>query len=149
MTTDIFQGDPLITLDEDGADMVFVSGNPIMDQGYINQVNFSIFTESGHWTEDLERNANKRYKGLFLKAAKKPITRQSLIDDARALEADLQSPAFRTVQAEVVNPKYNGIDAEVTYTPPSNQREKLRLTRQGKNWISQIDNPVNDYLNEA
>lgn len=145
--TDKLSGDPLVTLDQDGADLVFIGGNPVMDQGFLNHCNYALLTESGHWTEDFEPVSARRYKGLFLAASKKPITRQSLIDLARAAEADLAGDEFKSIRAEAINPTGYSVDVEISYQPPSTDRNVLRLTKAGQTWINQIDNPVNDYLN--
>lgn len=147
--TDIYDGDPLLILTADGADLVFKGGQPVMDTGLLNHVNLSVLTESGHWSEDLEPVAARRYKGNFLKAAPLPITRQSLIDTARAAETDVKGDEFKTVEAMVTNPTSQNLFVDIQYTPPSRDPEKLRLTRSGENWIQQRDNPKNDILNSG
>lgn len=145
--TDIFDGDPLIILDGDGAEMIFNAGQPVMDQGFLNHVNISALTKSGHWSEDIEPLAARRPTGEYLKAIKKPITRQSLIDSDRAIEYDVQGDEFGSVEAESSNPASNNINTELLITLPTRDRMKLSLERTGQNWISQRDNPKNEYIN--
>lgn len=145
--TDIFDGDPLIILTTDGADMQFKGGQPVMDQGFLNHVNFSLLTESGHWSEDLERNVARRYNGEFQKQIKKPITRQMLIDSARSAEADVRGNEFKNVTTSITNPVRDNINLDILLTPPTRDQEALRLTRTGENWIQQRDNSKNDILN--
>lgn len=144
--TDIFDGDPLIILDADGADMIFTGGQPAMDTGFLNHTNFAVLTEADHWSDDLEPVAARRYKGLTLEAARKPITRQSLIDDERAAEADVTGDEFGNVRAEASNPKSDELFIEIFYQPPTGDEKLLRLERTGQNWLSQIRDPKNDLL---
>ncbi|MEJ2043692.1 MAG: hypothetical protein P8X74_03650 [Reinekea sp.] len=144
---DYFDGDPLLILGSDGTDLIFKGGQPVMDQGFLNRVNLALLTESGHWSEDLETVDARKYKGLTLQQIKKPITRQMLIDTAKAAETDVKGDEFKDVKATVTNPTNQSINLELQYTPPSRDPQKLRLTRNGENWIQQRDNPQNDYLN--
>jgi hypothetical protein len=147
--TDIYDGDPLLILGPDGADLVFNGGQPVMGTGLLNHVNLSLLTESGHWSEDLEDDVHKRYTGYFLKQKGKPITRQSLIDRSRAAEADAAGPEFRSVSATITNPTSQSIFLNLTLTPPTGDEKKLRLINNGENWIQQRDDPKNDILNNT
>ncbi len=147
--TDIFDGDPLIVLTDNGAEMIFNGGQPVMDQGFLNHNDFSWLTEAGHWSDDIEPNAARRPNGALLEAIKKPITRQSLIDTERAAEAEVKDDEYRTVQSTATNPTSNNISIETLFTPPTTDPFILRLDRVGQNWKSQIENPQNEYLNNA
>jgi hypothetical protein len=138
--SDLFDGDPLITIGADGAEMEFKGGQPVMDQGFDNHVNFSLLTYSGHWSEDLETLEERKYKGLFLESAKKPVTRQSLIDTDRAAELDVEGDEFGTVLAETTNPTSDSLRLEMTFTPPTGDLQKLLLERTGQNWVSLAGN---------
>ena len=134
--TDIFDGDPLITIDENGADLNFKGGQPEMDQGFTNHVNFSLLTKPNHWSEDLETLEERKYKGLFLEASGKPVTLQAIIDMDRAAELDVKGDEFGTILAETSNPQSQTIQLDMTYTPPTGDLKILRLTRTGANWLS-------------
>jgi NADPH-dependent curcumin reductase CurA len=141
--TDIYSGDILVTLDGDGADIIFPgNGEPIRDTGVENLVNFNQLTEAGHWTEDLRADVNHRYKGLTLEAIKKPITRQSLIDDARAAEEDGKDPVFRKIESEATNPVGQQVKITTKYYPISNDPFILIQEKNGENYINQIVDPA-------
>jgi hypothetical protein len=148
--TDIFDGDPLIVLTENGAEMVINGGQPVMDQGFLNHNNFSWLTEAGHWSDDIEPNAARRPNGALMEIIKKnrPTTRQSLIDTERAAEADVKGDEYKTVQSTATNPTSNNININTEFTPPTSDPFKLRLERVGQNWKSQIENPQNKILND-
>lgn len=139
---DNFDGDPFITISADGADMIYKGGQPVMDQGLVNHVNFGWGTQPGWWGNDIEPVAERKLGGKFLSAAKEPITRESLIDTGKALENDLKGDEFSAVTANITNPSQNNIRAEVLLQPPSNVFEILILDRVGQNWISQKINPA-------
>lgn len=141
--TDIFDGDPYLTLDADGAEITFQgNGQPVMDTGLENQVNLSQFTASGHWSEDLEPDPKKRYTGLLLEAMKQPVTRQSLINMARAAELDAKDPVFSKIQSIATNPVGQQILISTQYTPISGDPFVLRLENNGRNYINQIQEPA-------
>lgn len=138
MTT-IFDGDPLITIDADGAEMNFTGGQPEMDTGFVNHVNFSLLTKKGWWGNDLvtlpERKLASKYMETDL-VKKGIITRKSLIDADRAAELDVKGDEFGLVAAQTSNPTSQNVLTEVLYTPPTRDVQKLVLTRTGQNWLS-------------
>lgn len=135
--TDIFDGDPCITIDEDGADFEFIGGQPVMDQGFENHVNIAMLTEPNWWGNDLEPVAARRMESDFLTVSKQPINRQMLIDLARSAERAVQGDEFLTVTTNATNPCSQNINVETLYTPPEREEQKLLLTRSGQNWINQ------------
>lgn len=137
--TDIFQGDPLIIIDENGATLNFQGGQPEMDQGLENHVNISILTKQGWWGNDIEPVAERQIGSLFLEASKKSITRQSLIDRDRAAEADIKGDEFGKITAVSTNPISQQVKTEILLEPVTFEAEKLILTRSGQNWIAQRD----------
>lgn len=136
--SDLFDGDPLITIGADGAEMEFKGGQPVMDQGFDNHVNFSLLSHANHWSGDLETLEERKYKGLFLEASRKPVTRQSLIDTDRAAELDVEGDEFGNILAETTNPTSDSLRLEMTLTPPTGDLQKLLLERTGQNWVSLI-----------
>lgn len=134
--TDLFDGDPFIDIGADGAEMIFIGGQPVMDQGFDNHVNFSLLTEKGWWGNDAEPVAERKLGSLFLDASKKPITRQSLINTDKAAQADLSGEEFGTVISETINNESNNLLTEILFTPPTRELQKLVLNRAGQNWIN-------------
>ena len=140
---DIFSGDPYLTLTADGAEITYPgNGQPIMDTGVENQVNLSQFTESGHWSEDLEPDPNKVYSGKMLEAIKQPVTRQSLINMARAAEIDATDPIFSKIESEATNPISQQVLITTKFTPISGDPFVLRLEKNGRNYINQLEDPA-------
>ncbi len=135
--TDIFAGDPCITIDEDGANFEFIGGQPVMDQGFENHVNIAILTEPNWWGNDLEPVAARRMESEFLPVSRRPINRQMLIDLARVAEQAVQGDEFKTVTSEATNPVSQNVNVTTLYTPPNREEQKLLLTRSGQNWINQ------------
>jgi len=144
--TDLFDGDPYITIEEDGADFVFVGGQPIMDQGFENHVNIATLTEPGWWGNDLEPVASRKIESKYLGASRKPINRQMLLDTSKAAESDVSGDEFELVLANTVNRISQQVDTGILYTPTSRDAETLLLTRSGQNWISQRDNPAHEQV---
>lgn len=134
---DLFDGDPLITIDENGADFNFVGGQPEMDQGFANHVNISLLTEPGWWGNDLEPIAARKIGSLYLDESIKPINRQMLLDTSKAAVTDVSGDEFGNVEATTTNPLSQNVDTEILYTPPTRELQKLLLTRTGQNWVSQ------------
>lgn len=135
--TDIFDGDPCITIDADGADFTFIGGQPIMDQGFENHVNISMLTEPNWWGNDLEPVAARQLNSDFLPTSRRPINRQMLIDLARSAERSVAGDEFKTVVSEATNPRSQNINVKTLYTSPGGTLKELILTRSGQNWINQ------------
>jgi phage gp46-like protein len=134
--TDLFDGDPFIDIGEDGADFIFNGGQPVMDQAFDNHVNISLLTKQGWWGNDIETVAERKIGSLYFDAVKKPITRQSLIDDDKAAVADLKGDEFGSITSETINPTSNSLLTEILFTNPIDDLNKLLLTRTGQNWVS-------------
>lgn len=137
--TDIFDGDPLILIGPNGADFVFIGGQPKMDTGFENHVNISMLTEPGWFGNDIEPIKERKIGSTYLAAVQQPITRQSLIDVDKAAESDVKGDEFGTVTAETTNPVSQQLNTEIIYTTPTGDIEKLRLTRTGQNWLSILE----------
>ena len=142
--TDIFDGDPFITIGADGADYIIRGGQPVMDQGLVNHVNMCLLTEPGWWGNDIEPVAERKTGSKFIGAARQPITRQSLLDTNKAAIQDVQGDEFADVQASTTNPVTQNVRLELLLRPPSNELQTLVLERTGQNWINQKNNPAGD-----
>jgi len=140
MTTDIFQGDPHLTLSEQGAEMTFTGGQPVMDTGLENQVNISLFTTS-FWGNVLEADPDRKIGSDFETVAAAPLTREQLKIIRNSVIKALKAPVFKKIESFVSVP--NGhLNIRNLLTPPSGNEQELLLTTNGQNWISQRDDPA-------
>jgi len=138
--SDIFQGDPHLTLSEQGADMTFTGGQPKMDNGLENQVNISLFTTS-FWGNVLEPDPDRQIGSSFETDASAPLTREQLKTIRNSVIKALKAPVFKRIESlvSVVNGHLN---IATTLIPPSGNEQELLLTTNGQNWISQRDDPA-------
>jgi len=137
MAIDIYQGDPKITIDEDGADMRFVNGQPIMDQGVENLAIISLFTD-GEWLGNALYEVTQEQIGSgFEESVRQPITLSNLIDTQLAAEQALKIDAFNRVDVVVNNPLNIRRDIRITIEPPGQDVQTLLLTNNGYNWVLQ------------
>ena len=134
--TDIFDGDKLIIISANGADFNYTGGQPEMDQGFQNHVNIALLTEPGWYGNDIEPVLTRKIGAKYIDETKKPITRQSLIDMDRAAEFDVSGEEFGSVTAETTNPVSQIIKTAVFMQLPTEDIQKLSLTRTGQNWLS-------------
>lgn len=139
--TDIFDGDPFITIDPDGANLVFSGGQPKMDQGLINHVNISLLTKKGWCGNDIEPVAERKIGSDFLEKNSQSITRQSLLDISKTAEATLVGDEFGKITAIVTNPISQQVRTDILLEPTSGDISILRLTKSGQNWLNQKINP--------
>lgn len=141
--TDIFSGDPYLTLGPNGATLTYIGGQPVMDQGLENQAMISIFSGEEWAGNALIKDPNQKIRGgKFLKAANKPIAITSINDMEQGLVSDLDNPAFGRVTATVINPQSDRIRAEILIEPPGQDSQTIILTRHGLNWQAQALNPA-------
>ena len=143
--TDIFSGDPYITIGPDGATLTFIGGQPVMDQGVENQAIIALFTDKDWAGNALFSDPNQKIgNGQFLKATRQPITLQSLTDIEQGAVADLASPIFGRVTADVINPTSDRLNIKITIEPPGQDSQTIILTRNGLNWQAQALNPAHE-----
>lgn len=134
-----FQGDPKLFLTPDGVDLHFVSGNPIMDAGFENQVMISLFTKSGWWGNSLISNADQQIGSDFEEKAKGPITLKKLSEVEQNAKRVLKYRAFGDIQVTVTNPESQRLDMAILISPPGEDVQQLRLTRNAQNWQNQAE----------
>jgi hypothetical protein len=139
---DRFQGDPAIFVDENGADLIFQSGQPVMDQGFQNQALLSLLVSPGWCGNVLFRTADRQYGSEFESAARGTITLTRLNDIRQIGENSLRSPAFGTVSAVVQNSGPGQLDFVATIQPPGQDIRELRLTKNAVNWKLQAQYPA-------
>jgi phage gp46-like protein len=143
---DRFQGDPKIFITIDGAEMVFVSGQPLMDGGLENAVNISLLTKKGWYGNFLIDDPNKRVGSRYLVAVHQSITLSMLVDSSNAIKQALQwmvdSGIASNVEGVVSNPDGKQLQSIATVEPPGKDIEVLLLTKNGTNWIVQKLDPA-------
>ncbi len=137
MSSDRYSGDPRITLTQAGADMTFLGGQPVMDQGLENFVMISLFTSPG-WCGNFYLAPEEQVGSDFELACRKPITLQSLIDVQNAAMRALKSDYFPSLSVTVSNPRADWLHLDISLGPGSS----VSLDRRGLNWIAQATNPA-------
>jgi len=140
--TDIFQGDPKITLTVNGSDIPFKGGQPVMDKGLENLALISLFTRPGWCGNILFANEDEQIGSTFLQSTEGPITRSQLVDIEQAARLALDNPAFGRVDIEVNNPQGHRINVIITIHPPGDDIKTLTLTKNGPNWLAQSSDPA-------
>lgn len=144
--TDRFQGDPKITLDERGSNMVFKGGQPEMDRGLENAVFISLFTKPGWVGNILFKDKNQKIEPSFLDMVDQPITITMLNDVANAAERDLQwmidADVATLITARASNPRNDWIDVAILIKPPTDDPVVLLAKRNGVNWTLQKIDPA-------
>lgn len=143
---DIFQGDLRLTLDENGASMEFIGGQPVMDQGLENQAIIALFTSPGWAGNALFVSQDQKIESDFEEATRQALTLTALNDIRDAAEKALESPVFGTVTVEVTNPKANRLNVLINIQPPGQDIKTLLVTRNGLNWTAQAINPAHRRL---
>ncbi len=141
-----FDGDPKITIDEDGADLVFQAGQPVMDRGIENAVILSLFTEADWIGNTLVTRPTQKFGGRFLKAIKQPITVSALNDIRSAALSDLnpliEIGLFEEIDIAVRNPESKKLSVLIVVKPPSSDLEVFLLTNNGLLWTFQTVDPA-------
>ena len=145
MAYDRTQGDPKIKIDEDGADLVFRGGQPIMDSGLENAVLISLFSGS-EWFGNAFSLPSSRIESRFYALSLKPITVSRLAELERAAKADLKglvsAGAIADPFVRASNPSGDRIIVELTISPPGAEAETILLSRYGGNWSVQTTKPA-------
>lgn len=142
--TDIFSGDPYLTVGPNGSRLHYTGGQPLMDQGIENLAIISLFSEADWAGNTLIKDPDQQLNtGRFLKAARQPITITSLTDVEQGAVADLSNPAFGRVTATATNPVSDRLIVKILIEPPGQDSATIILTRNGLNWQAQALNPAN------
>ncbi|MCK5127586.1 MAG: hypothetical protein KAR42_15120 [candidate division Zixibacteria bacterium] len=131
-----------MTLDENGANLVYRGGQPLMDRGLENVVLILLFTKKGWAGNALFKNPDQKIESDFVAAHEQPITLSALNEIRDAAEKALNRPVFGTVTVITTNPRSNVISSIITIEPPGRDIQTLIVSRNGLNWISQIIDPA-------
>jgi len=136
------QGDPKIFINENGAYLKWVNGQPIMDAGIENIATISLLTAENWWGNDLWPNPDNKAGSDFEEVSRQPITLTSLVDVEQSAEKALENQAFGEVVAEVSNPRASGLDFVARVSPPGSDSQTFALTRNFQNWVNQASDPA-------
>lgn len=145
MSIDIYQGDPALKITENGADLTFKGGQPVMDQGLENQAQISLFTSEG-WAGNFLVPDTQAIGSKFEDTINRAITLSSLAELEKKAESAMEDPVFGTIIAVATNPESWRINLKITTTPPGREPGVILLTRNGQNWINQAANPAHERL---
>lgn len=139
-----FDGDPKLILTENGAELVYQDGQPVMDQGLENNVLIALFTEPD-WTGNVLLADDQKIGSDFESQARGTLTISKLADiensASRALASDVQKITENI--AEVNNPTGNQLDILLRLAPPGEDVNLLLTSKNGLNWRSQALDPAN------
>ena len=142
-----YDGDPKIYIDENGADLRFAGGQPIMDAGLENAATISLFTGPGWWANDLFAKASEKIGSDFESTAAQPITATAFADTERAADVALrwllEEGVAAGVTVEASNPSARRVAVAVLIEPPTGEVIELQALKNGLNWINQTIDPAN------
>ena len=144
--TNIFQGDPRLFIDENGSDIVFIGGQPILDAGLENLALISLLTTEGWAGNVLARTDDEQIGSAFIEAANEPITSTSLNNVRDAATKALDNPAFGDINVDVTNPAGYITAVSILIKSPGADVNELLLTRHGLNWQFQAVSPANERI---
>lgn len=140
--TDIFQGDPKLFIDEDGAYLKWTGGQCVMDKGIENLAYISLLTAPDWWGNDLFSNPDNQIGSDFEELSKGSITLQTLIDIEQSAERALQNPAFGEPVATASNPRAQGVELTIEIAPPASAATEINLIKNFQNWVNQASDPA-------
>lgn len=141
MMFDRFDGDPKLIMTDNGVDMQYVEGQPLMDAGFENQTQISLFTETGWVGNIFFDNEKEKIGSTFETTAKGNLTLSKLEEIRKIVEKDLENDAFESVTASVSNPSLNYIKVSALIKPKGQDSQSLLFLKNGLNWLNQANNP--------
>jgi len=150
----IYDGDPRIEIEDNGSEIYFLGGQPIMDRGLENAAILSLFTD-----EDWAGNAlltgpgeaiGSKFEAVATVDAITLSTLDRLADTARKeLAWMLRLKVAGAIDVTTSNPEGRQLRADVTISPPGGgSAEALLVARNGPNWIAQKLDPAHGRLPE-
>ena len=142
MSFDRFQGDPRLTLDENGADLIFQGGQPVMDQGLENLALISLFTSLGWVGNTLITDPDSQVGSDFYDNASGTLTVSQLNNIRQAAIKALDNEAFGDVTVTVTNPNGKRVNVKILIEPPGSDSQEIILTRNRLNWVQQKNYPA-------
>lgn len=145
---DIFDGDLRLFLDDEGADIRYIGGQPIMDRGLKTTTFVSLFTErtgehsnqKGYWgnllSDDPETSIGSDY---VANVRNQPITLKKLAQLEQNAGKALNAPVFGAVESTVSNPTANRLDITILIKAPADTFNLLLQTANGLNWVLEAE----------
>jgi phage gp46-like protein len=144
--TDRFQGDPKMILDENGADLVFKGGQPVMDQGLENAALISLHTREGWFGNIFARSPAEKIGSKYEATLEQPITLGTLTAAQNAAQNALQwlidKKIASSVEAACSNPQGAVIRTVIVVSPLYREATVLLQTKNGSNWVNQKLDPA-------
>ena len=143
----IVEGEPRVFISEQGAEIEFKGGQPVMDKGLENAAIISLFTKSGWAGNAVITDPNAKVGGRYEEIAQtEAITLSMLNRLSRAAESDLswmiKENLARSIVAVTTNPTGRQLETKITITPPGDTSTVLLITKNGPNWIAQKLDPA-------
>jgi len=139
--TDIYQGDPKIYIDENGADFNY-PGNvcqPEMEQGVENVAIISLFTDEAWAGNFYLKKKNKKIGSSYYKDSLRPITLSNIERLSKSTITALNDPIFKNVDSEITAISSGQLKNIITVEPPGQNLSEIILTKNGTNWILQAE----------
>jgi phage gp46-like protein len=151
MTFDRFQGDPRLSLEDDGSTITVKGGQPVMDQGLENVVLIDLFTKEGWWGNYLFRDTSQQIGSTFEDTAREAGTLAGLNNAEAAAKGALNHMVAEGLAKEdalvrAQNPTGGRLDMGIIVQPPGRDFLALLATKHGSNWIAQKENPAYERL---
>ena len=141
-----YEGDPKLTLTENGSDLHFLGGQCVMDRGLENAAMISYFTKPGFWGNRLFRKPEQRIGSQVEDQASRSITLDAVNDMRAAMDQAVEwminTKIASEIQHIVSNPSSRNIRAVALIKPPDRDIELLLLNKYGDNWINQKIDPA-------
>jgi phage gp46-like protein len=147
-----WDGDPRVEIEQDGAEIYFVGGQPIMDRGLENAAILSLFTDDGWAGNALLTGPNEAVGSAFERTAVTEAITLTTLDrlttiGRAALAWMISAKIASAISFSMSNPTGRQIGASVTITPPGGgSAAQLAVTRNGPNWTAQKTDPAHARL---
>jgi phage gp46-like protein len=142
-----YEGDPKMTLDEEGSALTFRGGQPVMDGGIENAIFISLFTKPGWSGNFLIQDPNKQVGSNFENTLEQSITVSSLNEmrdgAEKALKWMVDSGLTSRVTAAVTNPSSNRVQVVILVEYPGKDLDAFLALKNSQNWIIQKIDPAN------
>lgn len=136
---DIYEGDPKIFIDEEGAEFNFPGdgGQPEMEQGVENVAIISLFTRTGWAGNFYLRKQSQKIGSDYEVNTDRPITLSSLDAIRQSTLTALDDPIFSNVSSVVTAPGPGRLNNIIKAGPPGRNLDEIVVQRNGLNWILQ------------
>ena len=134
---DRFGGDPKLFFTDDGFDLRYIAGQPVMEKGLENQAYISLFTREG-WAGNVFLPPENRVGSDYEDTCAGSITLSKLADIENSAVRAMTSKAFQRVSAEAKNPRSDILLVEIK----AGSGGPLTFSREGGLWRNQREKPI-------